>query len=390
VVTPWRGTTALNTAYLVPHGTLRYAVVGGAARAATPEELATMRVQVEQGLADGAVGLSTGLEYVPGRHGDAGELAHLCAPVAAAGLPYVTHMRGYDQQARPGLAEAHAIGAGSGAAVHVSHYRGPGDQLASMVDGYRAAGQDLTFDLYPYRRGCTILSMLVLPHRLDATDPATVLAALATQRRRVLDELNPDLWSRLTLAGVPDPDWAWTEGRRLVDAAAEAGRSPGELLLDLLVATRLDALVVIDAPPTTTDEGLRVLLRHPAHVGGSDAIYLGGHPHPRGWGTFARFLGTHVRELGDWTWPEAVSHLSTRPAARFRLAGRGVLRVGAAADVVVLDPVSVGDRADYEHPRELAVGIDDVLVAGVPVLRDGRLTGSLPGRPLTPHSGGRP
>jgi N-acyl-D-amino-acid deacylase len=383
----WRGTTAVNTAYLVPHGTVRYGVLGGAARRASADELAEMRRQVEQGLADGAVGLSSGLEYVPGRHADAAELAYLCAPVAAAGLPYVTHMRGYDQQAATGLAEAHDIGASSGVAVHISHYRGPGPELASMVDGYRAGGQDMTFDLYPYRRGCTILSMLALPHWLDATDPDAVVEALLTERGRILGELNPDLWPRLTLASVPDPQWSWTEGRRLLDAATQAGRTPGELLLDLLVETRLDAAVVIDSPATTTDEGLRTLLNHPAHVGGSDGIYLGGHPHPRGWGAFARYLGEQVRSLGDWTWPEAVRHLSTGPAGRFGLADRGVIRPGAAADLVVLDPATAGDKATYENPRELAVGVDDVLVAGVPVLRGGALTGSLPGRPLTPYSG---
>jgi N-acyl-D-amino-acid deacylase len=186
---------------------------------------------------------------------------------------------------------------------------------------------------------------------------------------------------------VPDPQWSWTEGRRLLDAATQAGRTPGELLLDLLVETRLDAAVVIDSPATTTDEGLRTLLNHPAHFGGSDGIYLGGHPHPRGWGAFARYLGEQVRSLGDWTWPEAVRHLSTGPAGRFGLADRGVIRPGAAADLVVLDPATAGDKATYENPRELAVGVDDVLVAGVPVLRGGALTGSLPGRPLTPYSG---
>jgi N-acyl-D-amino-acid deacylase len=383
----WRGTTAVNTAYLVPHGTLRYAVLGGAERAASAEELDTMRVQVEQGLADGAAGLSTGLEYAPGRYGDSSEVAYLCAPLASARLPYVTHMRGYDQRAAGGLAEAHAIGQTAGVAVHISHYRGPGPELSSIVDGYRDAGQDLTFDLYPYRRGCTILSMLALPHWLDTTDPDSALTALATQRDRVLRELNPDLWPRLTLAHVPNPDWAWTQGRRLTDAAAEAGLDAGQLLVELLVATRLNTSVVIDSPPTTTDDGLRMLLRHPAHIGGSDAIYIGGHPHPRGWGAFARFLGELVRARGDWTWPQAVSHLATNPAARFGLVDRGVLREGAAADLVVLDPAVVGDRADYDHPRELAVGVDDVLVNGVPVLRDGRLTGSLPGRPLTPYPG---
>ena len=149
---------------------------------------------------------------------------------------------------------------------------------------------------------------------------------------------------------MPDPDWAWTEGRRLTDAAAEAGLPPGELLLDLLVATRLDASAVIDAPPTTTDDGLRTLLRHPAHVGGSDGIFIGGHPHPRGWGAFARYLG-RARPVAAGLDLAGGGGPPVAPGRRrFGLTDRGVLRPGAAADLVVLDPATVADRATYERP----------------------------------------
>jgi N-acyl-D-amino-acid deacylase len=385
----WRGTTPLNTAYLIPHGTVRFGVLGGEARAATPAELSAMRAVVERGLTEGSVGLSSGLEYLPGRHGDATELAELCAPVAAAGLPYVTHMRGYGTAAAAGLAEATAIGAAAGVAVHVSHLHGPGPAVVSMVDEILAQGTELTFDSYPYLRGCTILSMAALPHWLDDVDADRVVAALgdSATRAKVIAGLNPDLWPRVTLASVPHPDWRWAEGRGLVEAAATVGTGPGELLLELLAATRLAASAVIAQPSTTDEAGLRTLLRHPAHIGGSDGIFIGGHPHPRGWGTFARFLGRHVRELGDWTWPEAVEHLAAHPARRFGLTDRGVLRPGLAADLVVIDPATVSDRADYVSPRELAVGVDDVLVHGVPVLRGGTLTGQRPGRPLTPYPG---
>lgn len=127
-----------------------------------------------------------------------------------------------------------------------------------------------------------------------------------------------------------------------------------------------------------------MLLRHPAQVGGSDGIYVGRHPHPRGWGAFARLLGRHVRELGDWTWAEAAVHLAGRTAARFQLADRGRLVRGLAADVVVVDPELVSDRSTYDDPRRLAVGVRHVFVNGVSVLADGELTGALPGRALRP------
>jgi len=322
------------------------------------------------------------------------EVAEVCQPVAEAGLPYVTHMRGYGAAAATGFAEARAIGAAAGVAVHISHYHGPGAALLSMVDDARSSGLDITFDSYPYLRSCTILAMAALPRWLDDTDLDRTVDALSdpTNRRRVIDGLNPDLLTRITLAHVPDPDdgqqWSWSEGCRLIDAAAEAGVPAGELLVDLLVHTRLAASAVIEAPPSTDEESMRALLRHPAHMAGSDGIYVGGHPHPRGWGAFARLLGRHVRELGDWTWEQAAAHLASHPARRFGLVDRGIIRPGLAADLAVIDPVKVADRADYASPRVLAVGVDDVIVNGVPVLRDGRLTGRLAGAPLTPHSGG--
>ncbi len=386
----WRGATAVNTAFLVPHGTVRYGVLGGADRSPAPDELAEMRRMVEHGLSEGAVGLSTGLEYLPGRYADIAEVAELCRPVAEAGLPYVTHMRGYGVSAATGFDEARAIGVATDVGVHISHYHGPGVPLMSMVDDARSGGLDLTFDSYPYLRSCTILAMAALPRWLDDTDLDRTVSALRdpATRARVVDGLNPDLLPRITLAHVPEPEWSWTEGRRLTDAAAQAGVPAAELLVHLLVHTRLAASAVIEAPPSTDEESMRTLLRHPAHMAGSDGIYMGGHPHPRGWGAFARLLGRHVRELGDWSWEQAIVHLSSHPARRFGLTDRGLIRPGMAADIAVIDPERVGDRADYAHPREVAVGVDDVIVNGVPVLRGGRLTGALAGRPLTPRSGG--
>jgi N-acyl-D-amino-acid deacylase len=127
---------------------------------------------------------------------------------------------------------------------------------------------------------------------------------------------------------------------------------------------------------------LAEIFTHPAHVGSSDGIYLGGRPHTRGWGSFARYLGRHTRERGDYSWAQAAVHLSARTAARSGLGDRGGIRVGHIADLIVLDPDAVGDVADYDDPRRPAVGIDDVLVAGQWVLRGGHLTGVLSGRGL--------
>ena len=381
--------TALNVAYLLPHGTIRYEVMGAEARPATEGEVAAMTRLVRRGLDEGAVGLSSGLEYAPGRYADVAEVAALAAPVAERGLPYVSHLRGYDDRAAEGLAELRDVGRRAGVAVHASHYHGPTDILARLVDEAREAGVDVTFDSYPYLRGSSTLAKFTLPGWLALADLDATRTALSDPgvRSRLEREwaAASDLWPRITRAHVPHPGLSWAEGMVLPDAARKAGQSPGAFCAELLVATDLTAGCVVARPSTDGDESgesVRALLRHPAHMACSDGIYLGGHPHPRGFGAFARLLGRHVRELGDWTWAEAVAHLSTHAARRFRLGDRGVVRRGCVADLAVIDPATVADRASYEHPRELAAGVDQVFVAGTQVLAGGKPTGARPGGPL--------
>src|SRR5690606_31546773 len=270
----------------------------------------------------------------------------------------------------------------------VSHLHGPADLLLPLVDRALGDDVDLTFDTYPYLRSSTILAMVVLPPSVPAADTDRALEML---RSGELDDWWPQLaqtWPRLTVSHAPGLEWA--EGMTLVAAAEREGVEPAEFCRRLLVETRLEAGCVAARPDEGPEgeESVRRVLRHPSHTGGSDGIYVGGHPHPRGFGAFARFLGRHVRELGDWTWEQAVVHLASHPARRFGLTDRGLLRPGCAADVVVLDPRTVADRATYDKPRELAAGVDDVLVSGVRVLAGGVLTGATPGRALRPRSAG--
>ncbi|MEU8397543.1 amidohydrolase family protein [Nonomuraea sp. NPDC048892] len=373
---------ALNTAYLLPHGTIRYDVMGPSPDPASPADLAGMLRHVERGLSEGAAGLSSGLEYLPGGYATAEELAALCAPLG--GLPYVTHMRAYGDRAGVGMAEVVDIAGRSGAAVHVSHLHGPADVLMPLVEEALGKGVDLTFDTYPYLRGNTILAMIVLPPSVPGAEPGRAVEMIGSG---ALDDWWPTLastWPRLTVSHAPGLEWA--EGLTITEAAGRAGTDPAAFCRRLLTETNLEAGVVSARPDEGPlgEESVRRMLRHPSHTGGSDAIYVGGHPHPRGFGAFARFLGRHVRELGDWTWEQAVTHLSSHPARRFGLTDRGLLRRGFAADVVVFDPDVVGDLATYQEPRTLAEGVDDVLVSGVRVLAGGELTGATPGRALRP------
>jgi N-acyl-D-amino-acid deacylase len=397
------GTTPVSVAALVPHGTLRRTVVGVDRRPATPAETAKMVALARQGFADGAVGLSTGLEYVPAAWAHEDELRAVVAVAAEHGLPHVSHMRGYEDRAVPALGELLRLAAASGAATHVSHLHGPSAPIVALLDAARAAGTDLTFDSYPYLQGCSLLSMVALPTWLPLADPDATAAALdapahARRLRTYLDGL-ADLWPRVTLAWVPGlaPHEGDVAGRGLVEVAARWGVPPSEAALRILRASRLRASCVFAQPPTGTADAVRTLANQPGHLAGSDAIYqpvgaaaAEGRPHPRGWGAFARLLAERVRATGDWTWHDAVEHLSGRAARRFALADRGHVTAGAAADLVLVDPDAVTDRATYEAPRTPAVGIDDVLVAGEPVLADGELTGARPGRGLRASDGTRP
>ena len=186
---------------------------------------------------------------------------------------------------------------------------------------------------------------------------------------------------RMTLAMVAAPAYRWAEGLTVTDAGQRSGRSPGEFVREVLIASDMAVGVVAFRAGDRTEADVRAILRHPAHMAGSDGIFRGGFPHPRGWGAFARYLGRHTRELGDYNWAEAITHLSTHAARRFRLADRGLIRPGFAADLALFDPLTVIDRATYDRGRTLADGVRHVLVNGA-LVRDGEPTGATPGRAL--------
>ena len=389
------GRVAVNVGYLIPSSTIRHEVMGFRADPADAAELAQMRHLVAEGMAEGALGLSTGLDYVPNIYATTEELIELCRPVAAGGGVYVTHMRGgYEHNAQVGTDEIGRIIEATGVSVQISHYHGPSGLLLSLLEDLQSRGGDVTFDAYPYRRGCTLVAMPLLPPELLSgrnDDVATQLFDPAV-RARLLSEwfpqvaANPDMgpeWPQnLTFAHISEPRYAWAVGETIEGAAARAGRAPEEFVLDVLAASRLEASGVMKVRDRRPYDDLAKLFTHPAHLAGSDGIYVGAHPHPRAWATFAKFLRLMVRDRGDYTWPDAVSHLGARAAQRFGIGDRGLVRPGCIADLALIDPDAVADGATYETPMTDATGIDDVFVAGTQVLADGGLTGALPGSGL--------
>ncbi|HUR55321.1 MAG TPA: D-aminoacylase [Gemmataceae bacterium] len=375
------GACAINVCTLIPNGNVRMEVMGLDPRRATAGELARMKELIREGMEQGAVGLSSGLDYVPSIYADEDELSALCEAIAPFGGIYVTHMRGYNAQKAPAaLEEVFNVGRRAGCGVHVSHFNCLAEQTVPLLDAARAGGVDVTFDLYCYLYGSTIVAMLTLPPEvLEGGIDATVERLKQPAVRKELEAAfaNPRFpIETIRLASLPHPDWKKFEGMTLAEASG--GRSIVEFTCDLLVATNLAAGCVIRHFAQRQDSDVLALMRHPLMMAGSDGIYVGGRPHPRGTGCFARYLGHHVR-AGDWTLEEAVMKCAHHTARRFGLKDRGLLREGFAADVVVFDPAAISDRSTYDDGRALAVGVEHVFVNGAPVLLNGERTPALPG-----------
>jgi N-acyl-D-amino-acid deacylase len=380
------GQCSINACTLIPNGNVRMEVMGLDPRRPTADELARMRAIVRDGMEQGAVGLSSGLDYVPSIYADEDELAALCEEIVPFGGIYVTHMRGYTEQKAPAaLREVFDIGRRAGCGVHVSHFNCLADQTIPLLDAARADGVDVTFDLYCYLYGSTIVAMLTLPPELlEGGIAATVNRLKSPAVRKELESAfaNPRFpIETIRLASLPHGDYRRLEGLTLPAAADQAGQSLIDFTCDLLVATNLAAGCVIRHFAARQQSDILALLRHPLMMAGSDGIYVGGRPHPRGTGCFARYLGHHVRN-GDWTLEEAVMKCSYHAARRFGLRDRGLLREGCAADVVVFDADTIADRSTYDDGKALAVGVEHVLVNGVTVLRNGERTPARPGRGL--------
>ena len=382
----FEGQCAINVCTLVPNGNVRMEVMGLNPRRPHPGEVAKMRALVREGMEQGAVGLSSGLDYVPSIYADEDELTALCEEIAPYGGVYVTHMRGYNPEKAPAaLKEVFNIGRRAGCGVHVSHFNCLAGQTVPLLDAARAGGVDVTFDLYCYLHGSTIVAMLTLPPEvLEGGIEATVERLKLPKTRKQLEAAfaNPRFpIETIRLASLPHDTYRHLEGRTLPDAAARCGQSVLDFTCDLLVATDLAAGCVIRHFAERQESDIRALMKHPLLMAGSDGIYVGGKPHPRGTGCFARYLGHHVRS-GDWSLEEAVMKCSYHAARRFGLKDRGLIREGLAADVVVFDADAIADRSTYDDGKALAVGVEHVFVNGTPVLLNGARTSARPGRGL--------
>jgi N-acyl-D-amino-acid deacylase len=390
---------AVNAAYLIPQGTVRALAVGWEDRPATPEELDRMRRLVAEGMEQGAVGLSSGLTYTPGMYAPDAELTELCRVVASYGGYYCPHHRSYGAGALQAYAEMVTLAREAGCPLHLAHAtmnfgvnEGRAPELLALLDEALDAGADISLDTYPYTPGCTTLAAL-LPSWASEGGPEEVLARLtdpatAARIRHDLEVTGSDgchgvpvEWETIEISGVTDavgdPALGDLVGRTVREAAGLRGEAPWDTARRLLVEDRLGTTIL---QHVGHEDNVRTIMRHRTHTGGSDGILRGDKPHPRAYGTFPRYLGHYVRELGILSLEECVAHLTSRPAARLRLPDRGLVREGYRADLVLFDPRTVAPGATFAEPRTLPTGIPYVLVDGRFVIEDGKRTDVLAGR----------
>ncbi|WP_405906866.1 D-aminoacylase [Streptomyces sp. NBC_00828] len=388
---------AVNAAYLIPQGTVRMLAVGWEDREATPQELDRMRELVATGMREGAVGMSSGLTYTPGMYAKDAELTELCRVVAEHGGYYCPHHRSYGAGALEAYEEMVALTREAGCPLHLAHAtmnfgvnEGRAPDLLALLDKALAEGADITLDTYPYTPGCTTL-VAMLPSWASEGGPESILSRLRddTTAERIRHHMEvvgadgchgvPIEWDTIEISGVTDPALAPYVGRTVQASADQRGEAPWTTARRLLVDDGLGPTIL---QHVGHEENVRAIMRHPVHTGGSDGILRGDKPHPRAYGTFPRYLGHYVRELGVLSLEECVAHLTGRAAARLRLPDRGLVREGYRADLVLFDPATVAAGSTFDSPRTLPTGIPYVLIDGRFVIEEGRRTGVLAGRAI--------
>ncbi len=361
---------ALNVAALIGHHTARRQAMGGIEdRPPTDNEMAAMLASVEEGMEAGAVGMSTGLVYEPGRYASTEEVVDLAKVVGRHGGLYVSHMRDEGAGLLDSVKETLHIGEASESAVEISHHKAVGKanwgQVArslEMIEEAVAKGRDVTADQYPYTARSTVLFALVQNGTFAPGDGGA------------MGKSEP---SEVLLCSVPGQ--ADFEGRTL-QSFVEEFDLPGEEAAKKLLSDYSNEILVA---AFGMDEGdVRMVMAHSSTMIGTDGLDRGSKPHPRAWGTYPRVLGKYVREEGIISLENAIYKMSGFPAKKFKIANRGLVKEGFYADLVIFDPDTVIDNATYENSRVGPDGIPHVIVNGQFAVRDGQHAGSRSGRAL--------
>lgn len=391
--------TAQNLAFLVGQGTIRIAAKGFASSRASAAEMVHMKALLREALADGCFGLSSGLIYPPGSFTGTEELLELAGELAPAGAFYATHLRNEGNYLAESVEEALELGRQWNVPVQLSHHKALGRpnwgkvrHTLRMMEEARAEGIDVCCDAYPYTAASTTVTSLLPPFALEGGVEETLRRLREPEaRRRMAEEIRRKgcQWENwIADAGLENivlsecslrPEVEGKTLREIVGMRA-AGADPLDGLFDFLAEVRCLAKMVIFA---IDEEDMKAVLAHPLSCIASDAWVsapsAGGRPHPRGYGTFPRFLRRYVLDGKLMTLQEGIRKITSMPAFRLGLQDRGLLREGFRADVTLFDPYRICDHATFTDPHRFPEGIPWVIVNGDVVVEEGRLTGRLPG-----------
>ena len=371
-------------------------VVGDDDRPATAAEIEIMRGLIDEALAGGACGLSSGLEYTPGGFATTDELIALARRLHGTGLPYASHMRNEDDRLLAAMEEAIRVGQGADVPVQISHLKAQGqrnwwkaDMALGLIEDARDAGIDVMFDVYPYVAYSTGLSNLFPIDALDGgtsafrrrlQDPQSATALREAVLAKV-DSLGS--WDSVQVTSTDSEEYAFARGLRLGTLAAERGVDPYDLLVQILLSGG-GGMVGFGM----SEENVRKFLVHPLSMvcsdGGAYTIDTSSSPHPRNFGTFPRLLGHYARDERLMPLETAIHKITMMPARRIGISDRGTVERGMVADLVAFDRAGIIDHATFEAPKQYASGIRHVVVNGTFVLRDGEYTGVYPGRAVRP------
>lgn len=395
-----------NVASYVGATTIRMNVIGEEDKQPTPEQMQQMRELVRREMEAGALGIGTSLIYAPAFYAKTEELIEMCKVAAKYKGKYISHMRSEGNRLIEAVEELLRISREAKIPAEIYHLKAAGkenwpkmDKVLAMVEAARKNGMKITADMYTYPAGATGLDAAMPPWVLDGgypelfkrlKDPAT--------RKKIIDEIRTptDKWENLYLAagsaervllvGFKNDKLKPLTGKTLAEVAKMRGTDPETTILDLVLEdqSRVGTVYFL-----MDEENIKKQIKKPWVSFGSDAesiapegAFLKSNPHPRSYGNFARLLGKYVRDEKVISLSEAVRRLSSLPATNLGLDRRGSLRPGYFADVVVFDPRTIADKATFDRPHQFAVGVRDVLVNGVPLLRNGEHTGKFSGRAL--------
>jgi dihydroorotase/N-acyl-D-amino-acid deacylase len=391
---------SVNVGSFLGAATVRAYAKGQAEGPATPAELDTMRAVVRRAMEDGAFGVASALIYAPGSYASTAELVEEARAMAPYGGLYITHLRSEGDRLLEAVDEALAIGRDGRVPVEIYHLKAAGVTnwpkarlVVAKLDSARAAGQDVAADQYAYTAGANGLSSCIPPGAHADGRLLERLRDAPTRAAITADMMRPDpAWENLCLSATPEgvevvgfkvDSLKRYEGRRLSDIARSMGKPWSDAIVDLTLAEqdRLGQLLFI-----ASDSNVAMQVRQPWLKFGTDAPGLdpdsmkGRMTHPRAYGNYPRILGRFVREQRVLTLEDAVRKMTGAVAARLSLRDRGQLHEGMYADVVLFDPTTIIDRATYQQPNQLSVGVRELFVNGVEVVREGGHTGAKPGR----------